>query len=76
MQCIIILIKKTEVIIYLRVKKIQKQTIKMADLTKNAISVTVRNGAKRTNILDHKGKKSQKINISKIQNFIKKNQNG
>ena len=48
----------------------------MAPLTKNAISVTVRDRAKRMKIWDHKGYKSKIRNISKIQNFIKKNWNG
>ena len=42
----------------------------MAALTKNTISVTVRDRAKRTKILDHKGYKSQVTNILEIQNFI------
>ena len=43
----------------------------MAALTKNAISETVRDRAKRTKIWDHKGYKSQLRQIfSKIQNFI------
>ena len=46
----------------------------MATLTKNAISVTVRDRAKRTKIWDHKGYKSQITNIFK--KFIKKIQNG
>ena len=46
----------------------------MAALTKNAISVTVRDRAKRTKIWDHKGYMNQIF--LKIQNFIKKNQNG
>ena len=46
----------------------------MAALTKNAISVTVRDRAKRTKIWDHKGYKSQIF--LKIQNFIKIIQNG
>ena len=50
----------------------------MAALTKNAILVTVTDRAKRTKIWDHKGYKSQITNIIslKIQNYIKKNQNG
>ena len=44
----------------------------MATLTKNAVSVTVRDSAKWTKIRDHKGYKSQIKNILKIQNFIKK----
>ena len=35
----------------------------MADLTKNATSVTLRDRAKRTKIWDHKGYNSQIINI-------------
>ena len=37
----------------------------MAALTKNAISVTVRDGAKRTKIWDHQGYKSLITNIFK-----------
>ena len=47
----------------------------MAALTKKAISVTVRDRAKRK-IWDHKVYKGQITNILKIQNFIKKSQNG
>ena len=42
----------------------------MFTLTKNSISVTVRDRAKRTKIWDNKGFKSQKF--KKIQNLIKK----
>ena len=45
----------------------------MAALTKNSISVTVRDRAKRTKIWDHKGKKSQITNIFKNSKFYKKN---
>ena len=45
----------------------------MAALTKNAISVTVRDRAKRTKIWDHKGKNSQITNILKNSKFYKKN---
>ena len=48
----------------------------MADLTKNAILVTVRDRAKWTKFWDHKGykgqKESNKYYFQKIQNFIKK----
>ena len=44
----------------------------MAALTKHAILVIVRDTAKRTEIWDHKGYKSQITNIFKIQNLIKK----
>ena len=47
----------------------------MADLTTNAISVTVRDRVKRTKIGDHKGYKSQITNIFKNSKFYK-NQNG
>ena len=42
----------------------------MAALTRNAISVTVRDRAKRTKISDHKGYKSGITNIFKNSNFI------
>ena len=45
----------------------------MAALTKNAISVTVRDRAKRAKIWDHKGYKSQITNIFKNSKFYKKN---
>ena len=45
----------------------------MAALTKNAILVMVRDTAKRTRILDHKGYNSQITNIFKIRNLTKKN---
>ena len=45
----------------------------MAALTKNAISVTVRDRAKRTKIWDHKGCKSQITNIFKNSTFYNKN---
>ena len=48
----------------------------MAALTKNAISVTGRDRAKRTKIWDHKGYKDQIRNIFKNSKFYKKNQNG
>ena len=49
----------------------------MADLTKNAISETVRGRAKRPKIWDHKGYKSQMQNIFKdLKFYFKKNQNG
>ena len=38
----------------------------MAALTKNAISVTVRDRAKRTKTWDHKGYKSQIKNVTKL----------
>ena len=41
----------------------------MADLTQNAISVTVRDRVKRTKILDPKGYKSQITNIFKNSKF-------
>ena len=44
----------------------------MADLTKNAISVTGRDRAKRTQIWDHKCYKSQITNIFKSSKFYKK----
>ena len=44
----------------------------MAVLTKNAISVTMRNRAKRTKIWDHKGYKNQITNIFKNSKFYKK----
>ena len=44
----------------------------MAALTKNAISVTVRDRAKWTKIWDHKGYKSQITNILKNSKFYKK----
>ena len=44
-------------------------------MTKNAISVAVRDRAKRTKILDHKGYKSQITNIFKNSKFCKKNKN-
>ena len=47
----------------------------MATLTKNAISVTGRDRAKRTKMLDHKGYKSQIRNIFKNSKFYKKNSN-
>ena len=47
----------------------------MAALTKNAISVTVRDRAKRTKIWDHKGYRRQITNIFKNSKFYKKNQN-
>ena len=43
----------------------------MAALTKNAISVTVRDRAKRTKILDIEGYKSQITNIFKNSKFDK-----
>ena len=48
----------------------------MAALTKNAISVTVRDRANRTKIWDHKGCKSQITNIFKNSYFIIKIKNG
>ena len=48
----------------------------MAALTKNAISVTGRDRAKRMKIWDHKGYKRQINFFSKIPNFIRKIQNG
>ena len=48
----------------------------MADLTKNAISVTVRDRAKRTKIWDHNSYKIQITKFSKILNFIEKIRNG
>ena len=45
----------------------------MAALTKNAISVTVRDRAKRTKIWDHKGCKTQITNIFKNLIFYNKN---
>ena len=48
----------------------------MAALTKNAISVTVRDRAKQTKILDHKHYKSLITNIFKNSKFYKKNRNG
>ena len=48
----------------------------MSTLTKNALSVTVRDRAKLTKIWDHKGYKSVIKIFSKIQNFIKKKQFG
>ena len=45
----------------------------MAALTKNAISVTGRDRAKRTEIWDHKGYMSQIRNIYKNSKFYKKN---
>ena len=45
----------------------------MAALTKNAISVTGRDRAKRTKIWDHKGYKSEITNIFKNSKFYKKN---
>ena len=44
----------------------------MAALTKNAISVTVRDRAKWTKIWDHKAYKSQITNIFKNLKFYKK----
>ena len=44
----------------------------MAALTKNAISVTARDRAKRTKIWDHKANKSQIRNIFKNSKFKKK----
>ena len=44
----------------------------MAALTENAISVTGRDSAKRTKILDHKGNKSLITNIFKNSKFYKK----
>ena len=44
----------------------------MADLTKNAISLTLRERAKRTKIWDHKGYKIQITNILKNSKFYKK----
>ena len=46
----------------------------MAALTKNAISVTVRDIAKQTKIWDHKGYKSLITNIFKNSKFNIKNQ--
>ena len=43
--------------------------IKMADLTKNIISVTVRDRVKNAKIWDHKGKRSQIIKIIKNAKF-------
>ena len=48
----------------------------MAVLTKNAISVTVRDRVKRTKIWDHKGYRRQIRNIFKNSKFYKKNKNG
>ena len=48
----------------------------MAALTKNAISLTVRDRAKQTKIVDHKSYKSLITNIFKNSKFKKKNQNG
>ena len=45
----------------------------MAAFTKNAISVMVRDTAKRTKIWDHKGYKSQITNIFKNSKFYNKN---
>ena len=45
----------------------------MADFTKNAISVSVRDRAKRTKIWDRKFYKSQITNIFKNSKFYKKN---
>ena len=45
----------------------------MAALIKNAISVTVKDGAKRFKIWDLKGYKSQITNIFKNSKFYKKN---
>ena len=45
-------------------------------MTKNAISVTVRDRVKRTKIWDHKGYRSRITNIFKNSKFYKKNQNG
>ena len=45
----------------------------MAALTRNAISLTVRDRAKRTKILDHKGYKSPITNIFENLTFYKKN---
>ena len=45
----------------------------MAALTKNAISVTVRDRAKLTKIWDHKGYRSQISNIFKNSKILKKN---
>ena len=44
----------------------------MAALTKNAISLTVRDRAKRTKIWDNKGYKSLITNIFKNSNIFKK----
>ena len=48
----------------------------MAALTKNAISVTMRDRAKQTTIWDHKGYKCVITNIFKTSKFYKKNKNG
>ena len=48
----------------------------MAVLTKNAISVSVRDRVKRTTIWDHKSHSSQIRNIFKNSKFYKKNKNG
>ena len=48
----------------------------MADLTKNAILLTVRDRAKRTKIWNHKGYKSQITNFFKNSKFYKKRLNG
>ena len=45
----------------------------MADLIKNAITVTVRDRAKRTKIWNHKDYKSQITNIFKNSKFYKQN---
>ena len=45
----------------------------MADLTKNAISVTVRDRVKRTKIWDHKRHESQITNVFKNSKLYKKN---
>ena len=47
----------------------------MVALTKNDISVTVRDRAKRTQIKDHKGYKGPITNIFKNSKLYKKNQN-
>ena len=48
----------------------------MSALNKNAISVTMRDRAKRTKILDHKDYKRQVANIFKNYKFIKETQIG
>ena len=42
----------------------------MAALTKNAFSVSVRDRAKQTKVLDHKGDRSQITNIFKNSKFL------
>ena len=56
--------------------KFYKNKVKMAALTKNAISITVRDRAIQTKIGGHRSYNSQITNIFKNSKFYKKNKNG